>query len=99
MNRDNRPGSRQRGYNATWERVRKMKLNNQPLCEHCEKRARISSAVLVHHIDHDPRNNSGENLMSVCRDCHDELHSAVRGCDLNGNPIDPAHPWNTEGGA
>ena len=49
-----------------------------------------------------------ENCRSVCKPCHSaktaEVDGAfgnarrerqrVRGCDVNGIPLDPAHPWN-----
>ncbi|WP_052507094.1 HNH endonuclease signature motif containing protein [Desulfonatronovibrio magnus] len=99
MKYDNRLSSRQRGYNSNWEKVRKMKLNADPLCEQCKSRDKVTGAVLVHHINSNPRDNRAANLMSVCRPCHDVLHSSRHGCDINGNPLDPNHPWNLEGGA
>lgn len=99
MNGENRPSSRKRGYNSTWEKVRTMKLSENPLCEQCKAMSRITEAVLVHHINSNPRDNRAENLMSVCRPCHDVLHTTKHGCDIHGNPLDPNHPWNTEGGA
>lgn len=94
---DKRLSSRQRGYDSTWEKVRALKLKDQPLCEVCQKRNRITAAVLVHHVDSNPRNNADQNLMSVCRHCHDVLHSKIKGCDARGLPIDPLHPWNMGG--
>lgn len=31
--------------------------------------------VEIHHIDQDPSNNVYENLVSICRNCHDEAHT------------------------
>ena len=30
----------------------------------------------VHHIDHDPCNNNPDNLIRLCRSCHDKYHAA-----------------------
>lgn len=53
------------------------------------------------------------NLVSMCVPCHSiktargpeagavkTMRSVQprKGCDANGNPIDPTHPWNQEGG-
>lgn len=51
-----------------------------------------------------------DGLMSMCASCHstktnakDNPHAfgkrwkaAFKGCDLDGRPIDPDHPWNKE---
>jgi len=69
-----RIGARQRGYTRTWQRVRQLKMSETPTCEHCSGRGIIRVAVLVHHIDQNPHNNDMANLMSLCRQCHDEVH-------------------------
>lgn len=74
--KDNRPSSRQRGYTTTWEKVRKLKLTQDPLCESC-LRNKIKPATLVHHLDENPRNNKIENLMSLCSNCHDLTHKKM----------------------
>ena len=38
------------------------------------------------------------NLMALCRSCHDAEHHEMkrggkRGCDENGMPTNPNHPW------
>lgn len=30
--------------------------------------------LTVHHIDENVENNSSENLMTLCRECHDRIH-------------------------
>ncbi len=41
-----------------------------------------------------------ENTESVCKSCHDtliqkeEARGYVIGSDINGQPLDPDHPWN-----
>lgn len=35
------------------------------------------SRLLVHHVDHDPRDNRPENLVSVCQPCHGKHHKST----------------------
>lgn len=64
----------ERGYDATWAKIRIIKLNNDPLCERCQAKGIDRAAVLVHHKDRDPKNNRVENHESLCDQCHDEEH-------------------------
>jgi len=68
----------ERGYTATWAKVRTLKLARNPLCERCEAQGMDVAAVLVHHRDRDPRHNADENLESLCDPCHDREHAAER---------------------
>ena len=75
---EHRGSSRERGYTKTWEQVRMIKLRQDPLCEPCLEAGRVTPAKMVHHII--PISQGGAvldmgNLMSVCRECHDRLHS------------------------
>lgn len=63
----------ERGYNWRWQKARKIKLRENPLCERCKR-----VAVLVHHVDRDPLNNQRENLEALCRECHDQEHESER---------------------
>lgn len=70
-----------RGYTSRWHKLRKWKLNKNPLCEICGIRPEgiiVVEADLVHHIDKNPKNNKEENLQSLCRHCHDEIHKEDR---------------------
>jgi 5-methylcytosine-specific restriction protein A len=71
---DFRPQSNARGYDATWRRVRAMKLAAQPLCEHCTKEGRVTEATEVHHrfpiATHPLLRLDMSNLESICRNCH-----------------------------
>ena len=66
--------SNQRFYNSTkWKRLRKQKLNKNPLCEMCEKEGRVTPATVIDHIK--PIRQGGapldiNNLMSLFRSCH-----------------------------
>ena len=66
---ERRGSSRERGYDARWERLRSMHLAGEPLCRMCGR-----PAVLVDHIT--PIRDGGailddDNLQSLCRACHD----------------------------
>lgn len=43
-------------------------------CEICGYHPFFKRALQVHHRDEDKSNNSPENLMTVCSNCHAELH-------------------------
>ena len=66
---DSRGNSHQRGYNKQWRSIREAKLTKNPFCEVC-----TAIAVLVHHIDENPRNNHMSNLLSACTACHSKIH-------------------------
>lgn len=70
---EDRPNAGERGYDALWRKVRRMKLARDPLCESCRKRRRTVAAQLVDHIV--PIRAGGArldlaNLQSMCRRCH-----------------------------
>jgi 5-methylcytosine-specific restriction protein A len=92
-----------------WQRLRKQKLQDRPLCELCLKIGRVEPAAAVDHLV--AIKAGGEPypplyaLMSLCTSCHNTKtrvveqlgrEFAVRGCDVNGMPLDPNHPWNRE---
>ena len=85
---------------AAWRKLRKQVLAEQPLCQYCPPGA-VTPATEVDHKNNDPADNSRENLVSCCKPCHSiktmaDLYGrpARMGCDAEGNPINPAHPWN-----
>jgi len=100
---DTRLPSSQRGYDARWRKLRRMKLAANPLCEECERRRLVVRATMVHHImpikgPDDPGRLDWDNLMSLCEPCHDAKHSSsgenVGGCGMDGWPVHGGHPWN-----
>jgi len=79
---DDRPSAAKRGYDSSWKKVRKLKLNRDPLCEQCAKDGVTKAANVVHHIK--PLGEGGKrldenNLMSLCRNCHEILEGRKNG--------------------
>jgi 5-methylcytosine-specific restriction protein A len=79
---DNRGTSTERGYDAQWQKVRRVKLNSDPLCEVHTERGYVVVAVLVHHIkpvsEYPELRLVKSNLMSLCNECHEEIHGKDR---------------------
>lgn len=59
-----------------WRKIRKQKLDQDPLCERCLPR--VVAAVIVHHVDRNQLNNEPENHESLCFDCHELEHKHER---------------------
>ena len=58
-----------------WRRLRATKIDQQPLCEECERKNIVTVANMVDHIV--PINKGGEpldisNLQSLCNRCHNQ---------------------------
>ncbi|MGY8679560.1 HNH endonuclease [Bradyrhizobium sp. UFLA05-153] len=95
-------------YNTTrWQNIRGAKLREQPLCELCLDAGRVEVATVVDHLV--AISKGGEPfpplyaLLSLCASCHNTKTRVIeqlgrkflfRGCDINGMPLDPDHPWN-----
>jgi len=94
-------------YNTRrWQRLRLQKLGKNPLCEYCP-RGKVTPAT---EVDHRQAIKSGgdpwawDNLASACHPCHSRktMHVdilgkdrvPVKGCDSDGVPLDPEHPWH-----
>lgn len=68
-----------------WKRLRALKFANNPLCELCQKEGRTTPAEDIHHIvsfmtatDHGTRYQLAydyDNLMSLCKQCHQRQHN------------------------
>ena len=87
-------------YNSErWQRVRALKLRESPLCEYCPA-GRQKVATEVDHfkaIEDGAAHYDMENLRSTCKSCHSQKTARgerLHGCDINGMPLDPNHPWN-----
>ena len=95
-----RPSAPERGYDATWRKLRAIKLKRNPLCQWCLEHDVYIKATLVHHIHevqyYPEERLSIDNLWSSCHSCHEQHHKRDknRGCDESGTPVDPNHHWN-----
>ena len=73
--------------NTTWRKLRETYLKQHPLCERCLEKGKITPAEDVHHrvspFKHGEVNYglllNDENLMSVCKQCHGEIHASQQG--------------------
>ncbi|MBN8994360.1 MAG: HNH endonuclease [Rhizobiales bacterium] len=89
---------------AAWRKARVVQLQRQPLCErHLERGEIVAATVVNHRTPHrgdwslfiDPSNHE-----STCKSCHDgpiqsaEVRGFSKAVDVDGWPIDPAHPVN-----
>ena len=75
---ENRGSAKKRGYDSAWREVRALKLKQDPLCQECLYEGCTTAAVLVHHVVAIADGGAVldvSNLRSVCRPCHDKLHS------------------------
>ena len=66
---------------APWRRLRAVKLEQNPMCEECERNGRYTPAQMVDHIV--PINKGGsvldlDNLQSLCGGCHNEKHERFK---------------------
>ena len=67
-----RGSSSERGYDARWQKIRRLYLQTQPLCEDCLARGRTTAASEVHHVIplRDGGSHAEENLRALCKSCH-----------------------------
>ncbi|MEM5403788.1 HNH endonuclease signature motif containing protein [Paraburkholderia unamae] len=84
-----------------WLRIRARQLRLHPLCAECLRVGHVTEATEVDHIERleDGGTDDPGNLQSLCHECHADKsarecgHTRPTGCDADGNPLDPAHPW------
>lgn len=83
-----RKSSYRRGYDKTWQKVRKAKIKNDPLCEECLRQGKTVPADVVHHIipieECSDLRLVMENLMSLCTMHHEVEHKKDRWSKKNG---------------
>lgn len=98
---------RLRGRAGQAQRLRRLKRTNG-LCERCTSKGRVAIATAVDHIVPLALGGSDEdgNTRNLCDACHREVTAGqfgrerakgLGGCDANGFPTDPDHPWNGTG--
>lgn len=85
-NNSERRKLRQSMYNSNmWKALTKWYRSQHPFCEMCEKKGKLTPAEATHHIESPFKDGLSEeerwdllldidNLMSVCVDCHLEIH-------------------------
>lgn len=90
---------------AAWHKLRAQVLAEEPLCRACMAVGVVEPATDVDHIENSADDysddNRRENLQPLCHECHSAKTRAemmgepvkVRGCDQDGIPLDPNHPW------
>ena len=104
-----KPASRQQGRflhtgSKQWRTIREVQLQRFPLCEDCEAIGVSTPATEADHNTNDTsRNMVGVELSSLCKPCHSTRTArrerglpTVYGCDVDGLPLDPNHPWRRE---
>lgn len=69
---------------GSWSSAHTMARSRVPkgACEKCGK----SDALDVHHINGDHQDNRRENLMRICRGCHNKEHRQRASCTICGDP-------------
>lgn len=99
-----RPSRHERGYGTRWDKARRTYLISHPLCVMCEQDGRLTPATVVDHIN--PHHGdqalfwNTDNWQSLCTTHHSstkqrqEKSGLSIGCNAQGQPIDPNHPWN-----
>ncbi|MCL6612479.1 MAG: HNH endonuclease [Peptococcaceae bacterium] len=73
-----RGSARQRGYTRRYEKAREWVLKRQPLCVICKAEGRrLTVATVTHHIQPLAKGgtNRANNLLPLCKDCHDRVHA------------------------
>lgn len=99
-----RGSSSARGYGSRWQKARAGFLRSHPLCALCAAVGRAELATVVDHITPHRGDQAlfwdRANWQPLCAPCHNAVKQAeeksgfLRGCDEDGNPIDPSHRWN-----
>lgn len=95
---------------ATWKRLRLAHLSLSPVCVGCQAMGILTPANTVDHVvpmsDGGPAFPAHDGLASYCPPCHGaktargseagavRSRKPRRGCNPDGTPLDPAHPWH-----
>jgi len=94
-----RPTDRKRGRAGVAQRLRR--LTAEPLCRDCKAKGRITVATVPDHILPIALGgkDTDDNVRCLCGSCHklrtkEQFGYRNSGCDVQGRPLDSAHPWN-----
>ena len=86
-----------------WKRIRKLQLQREPLCAHCQLEGKIVAAEVCDHIVRHGGDQASfwdtNNLQSLCTEHHDrktrdereQAQPFIRGTRPDGMPIDRRH--------
>lgn len=84
-----------------WQKIREAVIaRDSGLCQMCVRRGLTVAGTDVDHINNDGDDNTLDNLMLLCHECHSlktaqDMGKQVNwGCDVQGRPLDPKHEWN-----
>ncbi len=102
---DARRSASERGYNSRWRKARNTYLSQHPLCVLCETEGRTTAATVVDHIKPHKGDQTlfwdTDNWQALCGPHHNSHKQSIEkggqgryGCDADGRPRDPSHPWN-----
>lgn len=85
---------------APWQRLRRrMLIEADYRCSSCGEH--MPQGLHLHHRKKlkDARALAYEplNLVALCQPCHAREHAGPSGCDLDGTPRNPSHPWHGGG--
>jgi 5-methylcytosine-specific restriction enzyme A len=69
---DDRPSAAERGYDSDWSKLRKQFLRQHPICAKCGRPAYIAHHIVP--IDEGGKRLDDDNLMAMCRNCHEKHH-------------------------
>jgi 5-methylcytosine-specific restriction protein A len=95
---------------SRWQKLRAAKLARDPLCEDCLATGMVVAANTVDHRLAISQGGDPfpplDDLSSKCAPCHSRktvrsgeagavrTDKPMKGCDADGLPLDPAHPWS-----
>lgn len=77
----NREPPDKRGYDSVWRKLRGQFLARHPLCLWCKTKGITTPATMVHHLKPIKKVKElrldDDNLVSLCRSCHGEIHTLM----------------------
>jgi HNH endonuclease. len=91
-----------RGYGWAWQKARRRFLMEHPLCVMCLPHLTAASVVdhIVPHKGDSTLFWDESNWQPLCKLHHDapkqsfDRTGRMKGCNPDGTPVDPNHPWN-----